>query len=35
MCLLRAVARQYLQKFVESEIKKWTAPIKASGVSMD
>jgi hypothetical protein len=26
---------EYLQKFVESEIKKWTAPIKASGVSMD
>jgi tripartite-type tricarboxylate transporter receptor subunit TctC len=26
---------EYLQKFVESEIKKWAAPIKASGVSMD
>jgi tripartite-type tricarboxylate transporter receptor subunit TctC len=25
----------YLQGFVESEIKKWAAPIKASGVSMD
>jgi tripartite-type tricarboxylate transporter receptor subunit TctC len=26
---------EFLQKFVESEIKKWAAPIKASGVSMD
>jgi len=26
---------EYLQKFVESEIKKWAAPIQASGVSMD
>jgi tripartite-type tricarboxylate transporter receptor subunit TctC len=26
---------QYLQKFVESEIEKWTVPIKASGLSMD
>ena len=26
---------EYLQKFVESEIEKWAAPIKASGVSMD
>jgi tripartite-type tricarboxylate transporter receptor subunit TctC len=26
---------EYLQKFVESEIKKWATPIKASGVSMD
>jgi tripartite-type tricarboxylate transporter receptor subunit TctC len=26
---------EYLQKFVESEIKKWAGPIKASGVSMD
>jgi tripartite-type tricarboxylate transporter receptor subunit TctC len=25
----------YLQRFVESEIKKWAGPIKASGVSMD
>jgi len=25
----------YLQRFVESEIKKWAAPIRASGVSMD
>ena len=25
----------YLRKFVESEIEKWAAPIKASGVSMD
>jgi tripartite-type tricarboxylate transporter receptor subunit TctC len=25
----------YLQKFVESEIEKWSAPIKATGVSMD
>jgi tripartite-type tricarboxylate transporter receptor subunit TctC len=25
----------YLQNFVESEIEKWAAPIKASGVSMD
>jgi tripartite-type tricarboxylate transporter receptor subunit TctC len=26
---------QYLQGFVEDEIKKWAAPIKASGVSME
>jgi tripartite-type tricarboxylate transporter receptor subunit TctC len=26
---------EYLQKFVESEIEKWTGPIKASGLSMD
>ena len=26
---------EYLQRFVESEIKKWAAPIRASGVSMD
>jgi tripartite-type tricarboxylate transporter receptor subunit TctC len=26
---------EYLQKFVESEIEKWTVPIKASGLSMD
>ena len=26
---------EYLQKFVESEIEKWSAPIKASGLSMD
>jgi tripartite-type tricarboxylate transporter receptor subunit TctC len=26
---------EYLQKFVESEIRKWGGPIKASGVSMD
>src|SRR5262245_18629363 len=26
---------EYLQRFVESEIKKWAGPIKASGVSMD
>jgi tripartite-type tricarboxylate transporter receptor subunit TctC len=25
----------YLQKFVESEIRKWAVPIRASGVSMD
>jgi tripartite-type tricarboxylate transporter receptor subunit TctC len=25
----------YLQRFVESEIKKWAGPIRASGVSMD
>ena len=25
----------YLQKFVESEIEKWAAPIKASGISAD
>jgi len=25
----------YLRQFVESEIKKWAAPIKASGISMD
>ncbi|MFZ0125538.1 MAG: tripartite tricarboxylate transporter substrate-binding protein, partial [Xanthobacteraceae bacterium] len=26
---------EYLQKFVESEIAKWAAPIKAAGVIMD
>jgi tripartite-type tricarboxylate transporter receptor subunit TctC len=26
---------EYLQAFVDSEIKKWAAPIKASGVSAD
>ena len=26
---------EYLQKFVESEIEKWTVPIKASGLSME
>ncbi len=26
---------EYLQKFVESEIKKWAGPIRATGVSMD
>ena len=26
---------EYLQKFVESEIKKWAAPIKGSGVTAD
>jgi tripartite-type tricarboxylate transporter receptor subunit TctC len=26
---------EYLQRFVETEIKKWAGPIKASGVSMD
>jgi tripartite-type tricarboxylate transporter receptor subunit TctC len=26
---------QYLQIFVEAEMEKWAAPIKASGVSMD
>jgi tripartite-type tricarboxylate transporter receptor subunit TctC len=26
---------EYLAKFVQSEIAKWTAPIKASGVSVD
>ncbi len=26
---------EYLRKFVDDEIKKWAAPIKASGVSMD
>src|SRR6516162_6033933 len=26
---------EHLQRFVESEIKKWAGPIKASGVSMD
>ena len=25
----------YLQKFVEAEIKKWAGPIKASGISAD
>jgi tripartite-type tricarboxylate transporter receptor subunit TctC len=25
----------YLQKFVESEVEKWAAPIKAAGISMD
>jgi tripartite-type tricarboxylate transporter receptor subunit TctC len=26
---------EYLERFVESEIKKWAAPIKASGISVD
>jgi len=26
---------QYLQQFVESEIKKWAGPVRASGLSMD
>jgi tripartite-type tricarboxylate transporter receptor subunit TctC len=26
---------EYLQRFVDAEIKKWAAPIKASGISMD
>ncbi len=26
---------EYLAKFVQSEIDKWAAPIKASGVSVD
>jgi tripartite-type tricarboxylate transporter receptor subunit TctC len=26
---------EYLQKFVESEIEKWAAPIKASGVLIE
>jgi tripartite-type tricarboxylate transporter receptor subunit TctC len=26
---------EYLQRFVEAEIEKWAAPIKASGASMD
>jgi hypothetical protein len=26
---------QYLAQFVKSEITKWAAPIKASGVSID
>ena len=26
---------EYLRTFVESEIKKWAAAIKASGISMD
>ena len=26
---------EYLQKFVESEIEKWTVPIKASGLSIE
>lgn len=26
---------EYPQRFVESEIKKWAAPIKASGIFMD
>jgi len=26
---------EYLQKFVEGEIKKWAAPIKAAGISVD
>jgi tripartite-type tricarboxylate transporter receptor subunit TctC len=26
---------EYLQQFVESEIRKWATPIKASGISMD
>jgi tripartite-type tricarboxylate transporter receptor subunit TctC len=28
-------SREYLQKFVESEIEKWAAPIKASGVLIE
>src|SRR5262245_60902051 len=28
-------SQEYLKKFVENEIEKWAAPIKASGVSMD
>jgi hypothetical protein len=28
-------SRDYLQKFVASEIKKWAGPIKISGVSLD
>src|SRR5262249_32452548 len=28
-------SQEYLQDFVESEIKKWAGPIKASGVSMN
>jgi tripartite-type tricarboxylate transporter receptor subunit TctC len=27
-------SREYLQKFVETEIEKWAGPIKASGISM-
>jgi hypothetical protein len=26
---------EYLRLFVESEIRKWDPPIKASGISMD
>ena len=26
---------EYLQRYVESEIKKWAAPIKASGINAD
>ena len=26
---------EYLSSFIQSEIKKWAGPIKASGVSMD
>ena len=26
---------QYLQKFVESEIAKWAAPIKAAGIQVE
>jgi hypothetical protein len=26
---------EYLQKFVEREIEKWAAPIKAAGISVD
>ena len=29
------MTRQYLAGFVKSEIEKWAAPIKASGVSVD
>ena len=29
------VTPQYLGQFVKSEIEKWAAPIKASGVSVD
>jgi hypothetical protein len=28
-------ASEYLAKFLDSEIKKWAAPIKASGVSVE
>ena len=26
---------EYLQQFVESEIRKWSGPIKANGLSID
>ena len=32
---LSADRRTYLQQFIESEIEKWAAPIKASGASSD